>query len=169
MAPGTSRHLPAACTSGAGAAEPYAELVMLRDATGDDASNADAALAARSRDVSTTASIGWVLIGPRRPMWGRGHACDSDPFASAAAILGGGIAVVSQGRLTPLLRRKTLIGSGSEECPTCAPNQRRSTQPPVTVTGRVTSEPGCSRETPTHPTNKGISCRLQRWPAMERR
>ena len=49
--------------------------------------------------------------------------------------------------LTPLLRRKTLIGSGSEECPTCAPNQRRSTQPPVTVTGRVTSEPGCSRET----------------------
>jgi hypothetical protein len=53
MAPGTSRHLPAACTSGAGAAEPYAELVMLRDATGDDASNADAALAA-SRDVSTT-------------------------------------------------------------------------------------------------------------------
>ena len=37
-----------------GAAEPYAELVMLRDATGDDASNADAALAARSRDVSTT-------------------------------------------------------------------------------------------------------------------
>jgi len=21
------------------------------------------------------ASIGWVLIGPRRPMWGRGHAC----------------------------------------------------------------------------------------------
>jgi hypothetical protein len=53
--PGTSRHLPAACTSGAGeAAEPYAELVMLRDATGDDASNADAVLAARSRDVSTT-------------------------------------------------------------------------------------------------------------------
>ena len=37
-----------------GAAEPYAELVMLRDATGDDAANADAALAARSRDVSTT-------------------------------------------------------------------------------------------------------------------
>jgi hypothetical protein len=32
----------------------YAESVMLRDATGDDASNADAALAARSRDVSTT-------------------------------------------------------------------------------------------------------------------
>jgi hypothetical protein len=28
--------------------------------------------------------------------------------------------------LTPLLRRKTLIGSGSEECPTCAPNQRPS-------------------------------------------
>ena len=49
--------------------------------------------------------------------------------------------------LTPLLRRKTLIGSGSEECPTCAPNQRRSIQPPVAVTGRVTSEPGCSRET----------------------
>src|SRR5512132_1592596 len=71
--------------------------------------------------------------------------------------------------LTPLLRRKTLIGSGSEECPTCAPNQRRSTQPPVTVTGRVTSEPGCSRGDPTHPTNEGISCRLQRWPAMERR
>src|SRR4030095_8846451 len=47
--------------------------------------------------------------------------------------------------LTPLVRRKTLIGSGSEECPTCAPNQRRGTQPPVTVTGRVTSEPGCSR------------------------
>jgi hypothetical protein len=93
------------------------------------------------------ASIGWVLIGPRRPMWGRGHACDSGPFASAAAILIDSIAVVSQGTLTPLLRRKTLIGSGSEECPTCAPNQRRSIQPPVAVTGRVTSEPGCSRET----------------------
>src|SRR5215207_8143856 len=76
---------------------------------------------------------------------GQGHACDSGPFASAAAILSDGIAVVSRGTLTPLLRRKTLIGSGSEECPTCAPNQRRSTQPPVTVTGRVTSEPGCSR------------------------
>jgi len=43
-----------------------------------------------------------------------GHACDSGPFASAAAILGGGIAVVSQGTLTPLLRRNILIGSGSE-------------------------------------------------------
>jgi hypothetical protein len=60
-------------------------------------------------------------------MWGRGHACDTDPFASAAAILSDGIAVVSQGTLTPLLRRNILIGSGSEECPTCAPNQSRST------------------------------------------
>src|SRR5687768_17225308 len=106
MAPGTSRHLPAACTSGAGGGGTLPELVMLRDATGDARRTPTLRWQLGRETFRRSASIGWVLIGPRRPMWGRGHARDSGPFA--AAILIDGIAVVSQGTLTPLLRRKTL-------------------------------------------------------------
>jgi hypothetical protein len=71
MAPGTSRHCPLHARLERVAAEPYAELVMLRDATGDDASN-DVALAAWSRDVSTTSLNRLGLIGPKGDQCGAG-------------------------------------------------------------------------------------------------
>src|SRR5829696_7002313 len=86
------------------------------DATSAARSNAERCAGSLVRDVSTTSlSRLGSDRAQRRPMWSRGHAFDSAPFASAAAI-SDGIAVVSQGTLTPLLRRESLVGSGSEEC-----------------------------------------------------